>query len=130
VCARRVDPPVEGVAEDDGGGLGGGFRQLAWSAPAFEGLPDRGGDRGLLGPLALAEFRARGDHGAEAMAAEIRRQRPAVVVNTIGGYAGSAVTIARACLPAATTSTWPPTSSRSRGCSTCTKKRSPGAAPS
>jgi short subunit dehydrogenase-like uncharacterized protein len=37
--------------------------------------------------------------GAEAMAAEIRRQGPAVVVNTIGGYAGSAVTIARACLP-------------------------------
>ncbi|WP_410671863.1 hypothetical protein [Amycolatopsis sp. cmx-4-68] len=37
--------------------------------------------------------------GVEAMAAEIRRQRPAVVVNTIGEYAGSAATIARACLP-------------------------------
>ncbi|KDN17908.1 saccharopine dehydrogenase family protein [Amycolatopsis rifamycinica] len=37
--------------------------------------------------------------GAEAMAAEIRRQRPAVVVNTIGEYATTAATIARACLP-------------------------------
>ncbi|MDQ7809919.1 hypothetical protein Q5425_39870 [Amycolatopsis sp. A133] len=37
--------------------------------------------------------------GVEAMAAEIRRQRPAVVVNTIGEYAATAATIARACLP-------------------------------
>ncbi|MEV5715208.1 hypothetical protein AB0L41_15010 [Amycolatopsis mediterranei] len=37
--------------------------------------------------------------GAEAIAAEIRRQRPAVVVNTIGEYAATAETIARACLP-------------------------------
>lgn len=37
--------------------------------------------------------------GADAMAAEIARQRPAVVVNTIGGYAESAVRLARACLP-------------------------------
>lgn len=32
-------------------------------------------------------------------AAEITRRRPAVVVNTIGGYAETAVPIARACLP-------------------------------
>ncbi|MFF0345863.1 hypothetical protein [Kribbella sp. NPDC004875] len=32
-------------------------------------------------------------------AAEIARRRPAVVVNTIGGYAETAVPIARACLP-------------------------------
>ncbi|MEU4249580.1 hypothetical protein AB0F15_19420 [Amycolatopsis sp. NPDC026612] len=37
--------------------------------------------------------------GVEAMAAEIRRQRPTVVVNTIGEYAVTAATIARACLP-------------------------------
>ena len=37
--------------------------------------------------------------GVEAMVAEIRRQRPAVVVNTIGEYAATAPTIARACLP-------------------------------
>lgn len=37
--------------------------------------------------------------GAEAIAAEIRRQRPAVVVNTIGEYATTAGTIARASLP-------------------------------
>ncbi|MET8993924.1 hypothetical protein [Amycolatopsis sp. NPDC004169] len=37
--------------------------------------------------------------GVEAMAAEIRRQRPAVVINTIGEYAATAATIARACLP-------------------------------
>ncbi|MBB5916974.1 short subunit dehydrogenase-like uncharacterized protein [Nocardia transvalensis] len=37
--------------------------------------------------------------GAEAMAAEITRQRPAVVVNTIGDYAETAVPLARACMP-------------------------------
>lgn len=37
--------------------------------------------------------------GVDAVAAEIRRQRPAVVVNTIGEYAATAATIARACLP-------------------------------
>ncbi|MBE8519964.1 hypothetical protein ILP97_21120 [Amycolatopsis sp. H6(2020)] len=37
--------------------------------------------------------------GVEAIAAEIRRQRPSVVVNTIGEYAATAATIARACLP-------------------------------
>ncbi len=37
--------------------------------------------------------------GADAMAAEITRQRPAVVVNTIGNYAESAVMLARACMP-------------------------------
>ncbi|MEV5508791.1 hypothetical protein [Streptomyces orinoci] len=37
--------------------------------------------------------------GADAMAAEITRQRPAVVVNTIGDYANSAVLLARACMP-------------------------------
>ncbi|MFJ9179315.1 hypothetical protein [Streptomyces sp. NPDC102360] len=37
--------------------------------------------------------------GADAMAAEITRQRPAVVVNTIGNYAESAVPLARACMP-------------------------------
>ncbi|MEV3966026.1 hypothetical protein AB0M34_35055 [Nocardia sp. NPDC050193] len=37
--------------------------------------------------------------GAEAMAAEITRQRPAVVVNTIGDYAETAVLLARACMP-------------------------------
>ncbi|MGC4949090.1 saccharopine dehydrogenase NADP-binding domain-containing protein [Streptomyces sp. DT224] len=37
--------------------------------------------------------------GVDAMAAEISRQRPAVVVNTIGDYAESAVALARACLP-------------------------------
>ncbi|WIX86690.1 hypothetical protein [Amycolatopsis sp. DG1A-15b] len=37
--------------------------------------------------------------GVEAIAAEIRRQRPTVVVNTIGEYAATAETIARACLP-------------------------------
>lgn len=36
---------------------------------------------------------------AERMAAEIAKQRPAVVVNTIGEYAETAVPIARACLP-------------------------------
>ncbi len=34
-----------------------------------------------------------------AMADEIRRQRPAVVVNTVGPFTGSAPVIARACLP-------------------------------
>ncbi|MFD4637543.1 saccharopine dehydrogenase NADP-binding domain-containing protein [Lentzea sp. NPDC058436] len=37
--------------------------------------------------------------GAERIAAAIREERPAVVVNTIGGYGESATTIARACLP-------------------------------
>jgi short subunit dehydrogenase-like uncharacterized protein len=37
--------------------------------------------------------------GAAAIAAAIRRQRPAVVINTIGEYAATAETIARACLP-------------------------------
>ncbi|MGW3964376.1 hypothetical protein ACWED2_31490 [Amycolatopsis sp. NPDC005003] len=37
--------------------------------------------------------------GVAAIAAEIRRQRPAVVINTIGEYAATAETIARACLP-------------------------------
>ncbi|MEU4837477.1 hypothetical protein [Nocardia testacea] len=37
--------------------------------------------------------------GAEAMAAEITRQRPAVVVNTLGDYAETAVLLARACMP-------------------------------
>ncbi|WP_290050788.1 NAD(P)H-binding protein [Amycolatopsis solani] len=37
--------------------------------------------------------------GVEAIATEIRRQRPAVVVNTIGEYAATAATLARACLP-------------------------------
>lgn len=37
--------------------------------------------------------------GADAIAAEIRRQRPAVVINTIGEYAATAPAIARACLP-------------------------------
>lgn len=35
----------------------------------------------------------------DAMAAEIRRQRPAVVVNTAGPFAGTAGTLIRACLP-------------------------------
>lgn len=35
----------------------------------------------------------------ERVATEITRQRPAVVVNTIGEYAATAVTIARACMP-------------------------------
>ncbi|MER5428638.1 saccharopine dehydrogenase NADP-binding domain-containing protein [Streptomyces sp. NPDC002588] len=35
----------------------------------------------------------------EQMAAEITRRRPAVVVNTIGGYAGTATLLARACMP-------------------------------
>jgi len=35
-----------------------------------------------------------------AMAAEIRRQRPAVVVHTVGPFAATAVPIAQACLPA------------------------------
>ncbi|WP_410587576.1 hypothetical protein [Amycolatopsis sp. lyj-23] len=37
--------------------------------------------------------------GVEAIAAEIRRQRPAVVISTIGDYAATASAIARACLP-------------------------------
>ncbi|GHG23363.1 MULTISPECIES: hypothetical protein [Amycolatopsis] len=37
--------------------------------------------------------------GVEAIAAEIRRQRPTVVINTIGEYAATAATIARAGLP-------------------------------
>ncbi|MGD6749434.1 saccharopine dehydrogenase NADP-binding domain-containing protein [Streptomyces sp. BH105] len=37
--------------------------------------------------------------GTDAMAAEITRQRPAVVINTIGDYAESAVPLARACMP-------------------------------
>lgn len=35
----------------------------------------------------------------EAMATEIRRRRPAVVVNTVGPFAGTAGTLIRACLP-------------------------------
>ncbi|WP_240929586.1 saccharopine dehydrogenase NADP-binding domain-containing protein [Streptomyces coryli] len=37
--------------------------------------------------------------GADRIAAEITRQRPAVVVNTIGDYADTAARIARACMP-------------------------------
>ncbi|EOD69981.1 hypothetical protein [Amycolatopsis vancoresmycina] len=37
--------------------------------------------------------------GVEAMAAEIRRRRPTVVINTIGEYAATAPALARACLP-------------------------------
>lgn len=37
--------------------------------------------------------------GVDALVAEIARQRPAVVVNTIGRYADTAVPVARACLP-------------------------------
>ncbi|MBM2614428.1 saccharopine dehydrogenase NADP-binding domain-containing protein [Actinoplanes sp. LDG1-06] len=40
--------------------------------------------------------------GADQIAAEITRRRPTVVVNTIGDYAASALTIARAGLPAGT----------------------------
>lgn len=36
---------------------------------------------------------------ASAMAGEIRRQRPAIVVNLLGGYADTATMIARACMP-------------------------------
>ena len=37
--------------------------------------------------------------GVDAMAAEISRQRPSVVVNTIGDYVENAVALARACMP-------------------------------
>jgi short subunit dehydrogenase-like uncharacterized protein len=53
----------------------------------------------------LAEAAARAGLGrtvtagsAEAMAAEIRRQRPAVVINTIGPFTATAPPVARACL--------------------------------
>ncbi|MET9985534.1 hypothetical protein [Streptomyces rochei] len=38
-------------------------------------------------------------HGVDAIAAEITRQRPAVVFNGIGDYAETAAVIARACMP-------------------------------
>ncbi|MFE6527588.1 hypothetical protein EF913_32210 [Streptomyces sp. WAC04189] len=38
-------------------------------------------------------------HGVDAIAAEITRQRPAVVFNGIGNYAETAAVIARACMP-------------------------------
>ncbi|WP_306215862.1 saccharopine dehydrogenase NADP-binding domain-containing protein [Actinoplanes sp. RD1] len=49
---------------------------------------------GLPGP---ARTLVAADHAAAAR--EIRQARPAVVVNTLGGYAETAATIARACLP-------------------------------
>jgi short subunit dehydrogenase-like uncharacterized protein len=55
--------------------------------------------------LAQAAARAGGGRtvvaaSVEAMSAEIRRQRPAVVINTIGPFTATAVPIAQACLPA------------------------------
>lgn len=63
-----------------------------------------GRDAGRL-RIAAADFGLDADSkivvasGAEAIAAEITRQRPAVVVNTIGDYAETAVLLARACMP-------------------------------
>jgi short subunit dehydrogenase-like uncharacterized protein len=55
--------------------------------------------------LANAAARAGGGRtvvagSVEAMTAEIRRQQPAVVINTVGPFTVTAVPIARACLPA------------------------------
>uniref|UniRef100_A0AAU3GUX5 Saccharopine dehydrogenase NADP-binding domain-containing protein n=1 Tax=Streptomyces sp. NBC_01401 TaxID=2903854 RepID=A0AAU3GUX5_9ACTN len=50
-----------------------------------------------LGPEAGARTVVAGT--AERIAAEITRQRPAVVVNTIGDYAATGALIARACMP-------------------------------
>ena len=57
-------------------------------------------------PARLEEAAARAGHGrtvvagsVDSMAAEIRRQRPAVVINTIGPFTATAVPIAEACLP-------------------------------
>jgi short subunit dehydrogenase-like uncharacterized protein len=54
----------------------------------------------------LADSAARAGNGrtvvagsVEAMTAEIRRQQPAVVINTIGPFTATAVPVARACLP-------------------------------
>ncbi|NEB81320.1 hypothetical protein G3I40_39850, partial [Streptomyces sp. SID14478] len=48
--------------------------------------------RGADVPLVVAD-------GTEAVVAEIGRRRPAVVVNTLGGYGDAAVRTARACMP-------------------------------
>lgn len=47
---------------------------------------------GLAGPIVVAD-------GVASIAAEITRQRPRVVVNTIGDYGATATTIARAVMP-------------------------------
>jgi hypothetical protein len=60
---------------------------------------------------------------ASAMVGQIRR-RPAIVVNLLGGYADTAAMIARACMPAGTTSILRPISLRSLRCWTSTRRPS------
>jgi short subunit dehydrogenase-like uncharacterized protein len=58
-----------------------------------------GRDAGRLRAVAGGSARVVTAGSAEAVAAEITRQRPTVVVNTIGDYANTAVPIARAGMP-------------------------------
>jgi saccharopine dehydrogenase-like NADP-dependent oxidoreductase len=62
-------------------------------------LVGRNGDRLREIGSDLGEVKVVVADSAERMAAEIARQRPAAVVNTIGAYAETAALIARACLP-------------------------------
>ncbi|MER5439876.1 hypothetical protein [Streptomyces sp. NPDC002790] len=61
-------------------------------------LVGRDGDR-LREAAADHDARTVVADGADSIAAEITRRRPSVVVNTIGDYADTATTVARACLP-------------------------------
>ncbi|WP_326700397.1 saccharopine dehydrogenase NADP-binding domain-containing protein [Streptomyces sp. NBC_01754] len=60
---------------------------------------DRERLRGAAAALGRADAKTVVVGTAEGAAAEITRQRPAVVVNTIGDYAATAALIARACMP-------------------------------
>ncbi|WP_260190255.1 NAD(P)H-binding protein [Actinophytocola gossypii] len=62
------------------------------------------------------------------LAAEIGRRRPAVVVNTVGPFSATAAPLARACLPASTTSTWRTTWPRSPPRSVSARRPRPPAA--
>ncbi|MGV9363756.1 hypothetical protein [Amycolatopsis sp. NPDC003731] len=79
-------------------GAAGRTGRAVTAALTARGLPavlvgrDRARLEALGGEFVVAD-------GADAIAAEIRRRRPAVVINTIGEYAATAPAIARACLP-------------------------------
>lgn len=83
------------------GATGRSGRAIA-AALARQGLPTVlvGRDQARLAAVAPSGSRTVVAGSVEAQAAEIRRQRPAVVVNTIGPFTSTTLPIAQACLPA------------------------------
>lgn len=83
------------------GATGRSGRAIA-EALAEQGVPTVlvGRDGARLAAVAPSGSRTVAAASVQAQAAEIRRQRPAVVVNTVGPFTRTAVPIAQACLPA------------------------------